>query len=422
MGESYKRNRSFVELLGSPRVFLHEITTLPGLTKLIAQVDGIQKYDRAIAIARPEDVILLKSRPEKSYLQWLEDVGLGSQKIIVLNGKNTETLPERVLNKDITQKLEALLGSTKNQAVLSPYYGGPLEKHASDWLGLFMYAEPDAVQRFDSKINFKQLCKKVGVPVVEFAIFDTRQGVHELVQLIKIMSSKTGKVIVRGEYGASASTTYVLDHLDLKLINEIVDSSKPGDRYLVEPFYKTLSSPSSVWFITKARTIVHLRTSNQLLEEGIIHVGNEFPVQFDEEQVNSYSFRIAKRLAEECFLGPFGIDYIETEKGIYATECNPRVTGAMYPWELVFILEKKGPIKAARAENIHLPRKGLTFEALRKLWKNVLYNGHNEEGVIVPFNAGPISEGKVTVLGTGSSKEKVDSLFKDIKSRLINLI
>ncbi|MFQ6126892.1 MAG: ATP-grasp domain-containing protein, partial [Candidatus Heimdallarchaeota archaeon] len=289
-------------------------------------------------------------------------------------------------------------------------------------LGLYMYAKPDVVQRFDSKINFKHLCREVGVPVVEYAIFKTRQGVHELVQLIKMMSNKTGKVIVRGEYGASASTTYVLDRLDYSLINEIVASSKPEDRYLVEPFYKTLSSPSSVWFITKIRTIVLLRTSNQLLEEGISHAGNEFPVQFAEEQVNRYSFRIAKRLAEEGFLGPFGIDYIETEKGLYATECNPRVTGAMYPWELVSILEKKGSIKAARSENIHLPRKGLTFEALKKLWKNVLYNGHNGKGIIVPYNVGPISEGKVTVLGTGSSKKEVDSLFKNIKSRLINLI
>ncbi len=88
---------SFVESLGSPVVFLHEINTLPNFSRIISQVDGIQKYDRAISIARPEDVLLTKVQPEKSYLEWLESVGLGTKKIIVINGSRNETLPERVI-------------------------------------------------------------------------------------------------------------------------------------------------------------------------------------------------------------------------------------------------------------------------------------------------------------------------------------
>ena len=83
---SFENNGSFVDLLGSPIVFLHEINTLPNFSKIISQVEGIEKYDRAISIARPDDVILTKTQPEKAYLDWLRSVNLGTDKIIVLNG------------------------------------------------------------------------------------------------------------------------------------------------------------------------------------------------------------------------------------------------------------------------------------------------------------------------------------------------
>lgn len=424
MAQTYEKNGSFVELLGSPRVFVHEINTLPGFEKIIPKVDGIEKYDRVLAISGPNDVVFLKTKPEEAYVRWLEEVGFGTRKVVVLAGEENETLPERILKNGARKKLEALLKNDKKQAVLSPYYGGELEKQISDYLGLFMYAETEAVKKFDSKINFKNLCRDIGVPVIGDTIFNAEQGVPELLKLIyNMMAYKTGKVVVRGEYGASASTTYIFNSLDLSLAEEIIKNSKPDERYLIEPFYTASSSPSSVWFITKDRKIVHLKTSNQLLDGGISHIGNEFPVKFNERYVNELSFHIAKHIAKEGFMGPFGIDYVETERGMYATECNPRVTGAMYPWELVNKLEKKhGLIKAARSENIHLPKKGVKFEELKTVWKDALYDGTRNLGVVFPFNVGPISEGKITILGTGSSKEEVDFLFGNIKSDLRKLM
>ena len=78
---------SFIELLGSPRVFIHDINTLPGFEKIIPQVDGIEKYDRATAVARPQDVVIVKTPPEKDYLQWLYEVRLGTKNIVVLQGQ-----------------------------------------------------------------------------------------------------------------------------------------------------------------------------------------------------------------------------------------------------------------------------------------------------------------------------------------------
>lgn len=417
----YEKSGSFVDLLGSPIVFIHDINTLPKFSKIISQVDGIDKYERTLSVARSEDVVITKYPPDRTYLQWLEKVGLGSKKIIVLNGKPQETLPERIMKYQIKDELRTFLGNRKVRAIVSPYYGGSLEQQASSYLELEMYAKTETVKKFDSKINFKNLCRKIGVPVITDTIFTVNskvKGIQHLLEIIKEKMAETGKVIVKGEYGASASTTYVFDRIDSSLLKEIIISSQLGDRYLVEPFYNSLSQPSSVWFISSDRRIVHLKTSNQILDEETSHIGNEFPVDFDEDKIQKLSSKIANHLNMEGFIGPFGIDYVETRNGMFAAECNPRVTGAMYPWELVHRLESNGSIKAARAENIHLPRRGLCFKDLMKIWDDVLYDTRDEVGVIVPFNVGPVSEGKVTVLGTGSSKNDVHSLFEYIKSNL----
>ena len=411
---------TFVDLLGSPIVFLHEINTLPNFSKIISQVDGIEKYDRAISIARPNDVVLTKSQPEKTYLNWLRSVNLGTDKIIVLNGNSEETLPERVLNNGTKYKIESYM-----QTGESPYFGGLLEQKVSTYLNLEMYSQPQVVSKYDSKINFKILCRKIGVPVIDEDIFIIKskhdQTYLDLVEVVKKKLVETGKVILRGEYGASASTTYVLDNLDGEILQELITSSKIGDRYMVESFYKTKSDPSSVWFISKNSKIFHIKTSNQILDEETSHMGNEFPVQFDEQQIIEHSYLIARQFMSEGYIGPFGLDYIETNDGFFAAECNPRVTGSMYPWELVNRLENMNhtPIYAARSENFHMPRKGMTFSDLKKLWEPYLYDGQQTNGVLIPFNVGPISNGKISVLGTGSSKKEVASLINEARSRLL---
>jgi hypothetical protein len=208
--------------------------------------------------------------------------------------------------------------------------------------------------------------------------------------------------------------------VDEELIGKVLRESDEGEKYVVEPFCKkVLSSPSSTWFITREKKIYHLRTSNQILDRGVVHCGNEFPVTFDVPLVKGHALKIARHFLEENFIGPFGFDFIETDKGMFATECNPRVTGAMYPWDIVHILEKRhGPVAAARSRNLHLPLDGAGFYQLRRIWKELLYDGRRNDGVLVPFNVGPLRVGKLTAVGTGASREDVDELFEEAVRRV----
>jgi hypothetical protein len=171
--EAYIRHGSLVESLGIQRVFVHDIDTLRGFGDIIHQVPGIRKYDRAIAIARSEDVVFLKSAPDKAYLQWLGEVGLGSRNLVVISGREDMSLPERIMKNGSKNQLDMLLGDSRSSAVFSPYYGGRLEKRASEYLGLFMYSNTEVAEDMDNKIGFKLLCRKMGIPVVEESIIDT---------------------------------------------------------------------------------------------------------------------------------------------------------------------------------------------------------------------------------------------------------
>jgi len=135
--------------------------------------------------------------------------------------------------------------------------------------------------------------------------------------------------------------------------------------------------------------------------------------------VQQYSYRIAKELKKEGFVGIFGIDFLETSRGVFALECNPRVTGAMYPWEIVKLMEKRhGAVKAARAEYIQTRR--TTFRKVQQMLEPLLYDGRRAEGKVIPYNVGSLQSQhpSIALVGMGSSTKNVRELFENVKKKI----
>ena len=310
MSQTFTDHGSYVDLLGSPRVFMHEINTLPMFSNIISTVDEIEKYERVMPISRSGDIVLIKSAPEKSKV-----LKLGQGHVIVVKGSTNETLPERAVKNGLRKKIDSLLGNSKLQATGCPYYGGLLENAAYNHLDLQMYANTKLVMKYDSKINFNFLCRDIGVPVIDNIMITSDMGKNSInlplfVQKVHELLSITGKIIIKGEFGASGSTTTITNNITLETLEKLVNCAKEKDlQYIIEPLLPLTSSPSSLWFISREGSIHHIRTSNQLLSQnGSVHAGNEFPVKFNEATIKSLAYKIAKKLAQEGFIGPFGID------------------------------------------------------------------------------------------------------------------
>ncbi len=410
---------SYVELLGARRVFAHDVMTIPGIERILDSVPDAYLYDRVVPVAREGDVVCLREDAEDAYLDWLEAAGLGTRNVCALPGPPKEAVSDRIVRVEAKGEIEKILRGRSEPAVFAPYFAGEPERKASGYLEIPMYSDTRLAWKFNSKIQFKSMCRTLGVPVLRSAVFCVDEGAEALAARVGDMLEETGVACIRGEHSSSASAMYFFPKVDEDLIRKVLRESDKGERYVVEPFCKVLSSPSSTWFITREKKIYHLRTSNQILERGVVHCGNEFPVTFDVSLTKDYSLKIARHYLEESFVGPFGFDFIETEKGLFATECNPRVTGAMYPWEIVHVLEKRhGRIAAARSQNLHLPEGNAGFSYLQGIWKDLLYDGRRKDGVLVPFNVGPLKGGKVTVVGTGASRDDVHELFEEAARRV----
>lgn len=428
--------RSCVSILCSPCVFVHDLAVLPTYTAISKHELGIKSYDRVLAIARPDDVVVLLQRPDKAYLQWLSGVGLGTKKILVLPGKKGETLTHRLLHPAAQKKLLQLLGGAKNakKAILFPYYPDAAIKKVSRQLGIPLFGTPSLSKKFAGKVFFERWCRKKGIPAIPDKIVrinrgkDSKTGLFQLKTIIKDQLAATGHVVVRGDFGSGGSTTHVIDRYSAAWINEFYRHAHQDDVYIVEPFYKAKASPSSLWLITRRQRrgqrgegwregkAVHIKTSLQLLAKSVKYAGNEYPGypgQFNRRLVMAYSRKIVKAMAQEGYAGMVGLDFLETDKGVFVMECNPRVTGAMYPWEIVKMLEQRhGKVGAALAEKIYVPRSIMSFAGLQQAWKTLLYDGTSADGVLVPYNISLLKKGVITVVGMAKTTTGVHRLFE----------
>jgi hypothetical protein len=461
-----KENGSLIDLLVNdpwlqevaPRkrriVFMHDSMSQPGGDdpRLFEKVKGIELYDRALSLARRGDVVFLQEPPVEGFQEYLLDAGFGTEHIIVVQGKGL--LPEKICNNGTFEKLNTLLGS--HRAVVSVYQGEHVDfnavHHIDPGNNLNVYATPPSqnANKYSSKIEFKALCERLGVPVVPRGEIlqvteDHAQDLDALVHKVKNIAQETGGVIIRGEYGSSGSTT-VDDLRNISLFSEeaipsilqkrVLFPSSLDDRYLIEPFYTMDSSPSSTWFVTKHQELkngvdaletkggetVHLRTSDQIMS-GVVHEGNEFPgflSPAQEHEIKQYTYAIVSHLALQGYIGPIGVDWIKVNNQFYASEANPRITGAMYGWENIRRREirHKKQVEAGRLENLAVPA-GISFPSIVQATGNYLY--HPSQGSpygIVIFNGTPSKQGKITVVGAAPHTESLTRMFDGFKEKV----
>jgi hypothetical protein len=312
---------SYVELLGARRVFAHDVMTIPGIERILDSIPDACLYDRVVPVAREGDVVCLREEAEDAYLDWLESAGLGTRNVCAVPGPLKEPVSDRIVRAEAKGEIEKFLRGRSGPAVFSPYFAGEPERKASEYLGIPMYSDTRLAWKLNSKVHFKDMCRALGVPVLRSSVFRADEGAEALAARVADMIDETGVACIRGEHSSSASAMYLFPKVDEELIRKVLRESDKGEKYVVEPFCKkVLSSPSSTWFITREKKIYHLRTSNQILDRGVVHCGNEFPVTFDVPLVKGYALKIARHFLEENFIGPFGFDFIETEKEIFAVQ------------------------------------------------------------------------------------------------------
>jgi hypothetical protein len=237
----------------------------------------------------------------------------------------------------------------------------------------------------------------------------------------------TGRVIIRGAFGASGSSVFVVgrDKCDLRNCLQAIAEQRHTDVYVVEPFLDVVVSPNVGMFIDPHDGAIScLSVSDQIMDDQVRHVGNQFPSQARfAEQMVAASIRACRWLRDHGTTGFLGFDFCEyrvpgnRDRQFFFAELNPRFNAATYPTHLLARLNDRSADWRWRAfRAITIETSATSFGAWQAICSDLFFDGREAAGLI-PYNVGMLRQGKLMVAMIGETSVAVDALQQEVFRR-----
>lgn len=305
------------------------------------------KCDRALAIARKDDLVVLRTSLDHEYQEWLHSHGLGADRVVEYKSRSREvTLSELIVNNP--EPIIEFIKKTGRRPIYIPWFSGHMEDEAAKVLGADLFGASEfATIKYNDKASFKTICKQLDIPVVKgdsFELYPDRQeNFLEFEKIINKYLPISKIVILRGTLGEAGISLYKTRGNNIaKLYRQIANS---GEKVLIiEPFLNASSSPNDQWIIDRKGNINHLGLRQQICERGMVHVGTlkgEKISQAVSDYISEVSLKIVTHMARSGYQGVTGIDYIVTDDGIFPIENNARFNGSSHVTMIVDNIEEK---------------------------------------------------------------------------------
>ncbi len=413
--------------------YLHCNTSVEYLDGLSRAVPGIEFLpERALLLARRNDLVCVADEVEPAFLHYLAELGLGPDPSgIVVAAPPTRArlapLWKTVLESDDAlgrlSHIMQLRGATAIHPFMATTGQFDLALKLGERLGRkvrVLAGDPDLVAYADLKHHVRSAALELGVPVapgevLELATDSTSdQRRQSLRAAIQRQARHTGRVILRGAAGAAGSATYVMAAGDTgeKLAHRLGES-EANRIFLVEAMLEATASPNIQLHIdAQDGTLECVGISDQRLGSDLVHVGNGHPsaARCLDEMVR-WAGTLARWLRDAGYGGIVGFDFIEylDDRGqprALLAEMNPRVNGATYPLAL---LERLGmPAFLSGTLNTELG----TFDELRTILTDVLYLPGRSAGLI-PYATGCLRQGKCPVEALAPNDSEAAELYAE---------
>ncbi|MGH7901615.1 MAG: hypothetical protein ACRENZ_07745, partial [Thermodesulfobacteriota bacterium] len=436
---------SIIERLGGAsitQIFVHNVT-LP----------GFEKYEeRALIVARPDDVVCVADTVDKDYLSFLSNLGIGPKNgNLVVASKHIPRNSASYLSDLLMNDNEAILTirnlvEQNKKIVLTPYKVTPkefelaaiLEKVLGRKVHL-LGGNSDIVDYANHKHNVRAKALELGVPVPEGDVVELQvDGDGRPLDLTPVHAAihqfinKTDRVLIKGTIGSSGSSLVIVKNNTESIQKALSEVSEKTDNniYLVEVMLDVNVSPNILMHIEpKNGRILCVGVTDQILSDKLVHEGNIYPssARTLKDMMNS-ARRISKWLQAERYSGLVGFDfgeYFNSERGEFKhflAEINPRTNAATYPKSLMEHLNKKqkrksGPyIQAFLSTNIK--SKARSFAELSEWHGHLFFNPRIGKG-LVPYNTGCLEYGKLMLAFLGKSRNGVVEMYEDFKASLV---
>lgn len=440
---------SILRMLGDTEVthiFTHHITALVHRNALETYLPGYEHYDqRALILARPDDIVCVAGNVDQRYVHYLSSLGLGPKgdRIIELDaesGDDTDrTLASMLLRSPKPRRAIRELIPDSNCVVLNPYLASSAEFDLAaaleDVLGKpvrVLGGNADIVARANLKHLAHAKAHELAIPMAPGEIVELHthsdSGHLDVAPLLKAIAryvSHTGRVIVRGTYGAAGSGTFVAEGppKDIERALRTFVEQQVHHIYLVQVMFDIVATPNIQMFVepdTGAMWCVG--ATDQRVDKNFAHQGNVYPSNAKTLADMICSARkLARWLQTGGFTGLAGFDFVEyvhPETGKHEhifVEMNARVNAATYP---VFLMERLNALQAGRSGPLikaFLSAKTITkatsFAELQEMYSPLFFDPCTGRGII-PYNTGRLANGMCDLVFLGSSRQDVEDMYQ----------
>ena len=378
------------------------------------------KCDRTLPAACRDDLVVLRGKLDHEYHNWLRSHGLGPDHVVEYKAQSREmTLSELIVNNP--EPIKKIIQKTSRKPVYVPWFSGHMETEAAKIFGADLFgASESATLKYIDKGSFKNLCRQLGIPVVEGSLFEmvpeNSDNCFEMKRLINGYLSTYETVIIRGTLGEAGMSLYKTDGNDIsKLYRQIANSGEKA--VIIEPFLNVVSSPNDQWIIGRDGKINYLGIRDQINERGMVHVGTLKGKKTPPNILNyvaETSLKIVNHMTGFGYRGVVGIDYIVSDEGIFPVENNDRFNGSSYVSMIIDNLaELTSHIPYWKFIKTKAP--ACSFLELTELIKPVLYDGIKLNSVF-PYNCNALPlTGNLAVVLLAENLDRIFYLEESLK-------
>lgn len=425
-------------------IFVHSVTALGDRAELATYLPGFDKYaERALLLARPDDLVCVLEKVDEQYLQYLSQLGIGPHAgSVIVASADSQLPPELSLSAALGSNAAALFPAQKlaargKRVVLHPYLVSPGKFTLAEILRALLQREVEVlggnwplINYMNAKHHVRTLALELGVPVPEGELVQLESPDGNLANLTAFSVAvgrhlpKTGKVVVKGARGSSGVAIAVIDEKAenaQKLLFAMMERMK-NTTYLVEVMLEIVTSPNILVYIEPLTGEMScVSVTDQILSRDLVHEGNIYPSQSKTlAAMLDSAWRIARWLRARGYCGFVGFDfgeYVHQETRRlehFLAEVNPRMNAAAYPKFLMEYLNRgqaqRGDplIEAFLSANITTIAK--SFAEFVTLYGHLLFDAKAGKGLI-PYNVGCLEKGRCSVVLFGKSRTEVIEMY-----------
>jgi D-alanine-D-alanine ligase-like ATP-grasp enzyme len=380
----------------------------------------------ALLLAGPDDLVVLKERPDSAYLSYLAALGIDLPRVCA----PARQAPENIVTDDALDDpefVQELARTAASGAHLWPHGVSESEERLAGLSGLPLAAPPAVLcKAVNSKVYSRRAADALGLRQPAGVACTNLDEFAEALPVARRWLTDGERFAIKDAYGVSGKGIVLVgEERQLDQIHRMMlrRAERTGDRRLAVVVERWVPKAADLnYHFTVGRDgTVQLDFIREAVTDQGVHLGHRIPARLGPAQVDRIAEAarlLGARLAADGYFGLVGVDaLVDPDGGIYPViEINARNNMSTYQERL---RERFIPAGTAALAMRYLVRP-MSFDELRRILDGLLIRRPGDEGLLVnnfaTVNAG--TGGRLHGIVVAASPDRAAALDREIRVRL----